>query len=181
MKFSFYIGWLHLLFAIVNILCMFLLDYHYLNYTILISSLILLGWVLNKDCILVEYEKFIECTYDKVEDKCDVLNKTNHKLQFHIDLWHHDWILLIIGISISLIRYRYQYNFFSLSRSRILNSILIGIFMICINLLFFLLFIPAVKYYNEYKNKKQLLMYITYFLVCIACSVNYLFIQEHHI
>ena len=174
MKFSNVITTLHYVFmAGINLLCMFLLDYHYLPYTIIMSVLIMFGWILNKDCFMLEYEHFIECSYEGIEDKCTLLDKSDHRLQLHIDLWNRGWIILMIGISLSFIRYRYQYNFFSISSSNVLTTILLISFFTSINLLFLLLFIPAINYYKTYKNKKQLFIYMTYFLMSIAFTLNY--------
>lgn len=179
MKFYNLVKNLHLSFAVINILCMLVVDYHYLNYCILISSLILLGWILNKSCFMGEYENFIHCSYDNTNESCKTINKNNRMLEFHIDVFTLEWSILIVGISISLIRMYYHYNFFSFSNDHVFNGVLLGSFVISINLLFILLLVPSINYYNQFKNKKIMVLYVTYFIISIVCSFNYFFIQDH--
>ena len=177
MKYASFFSLLHVILFNINLISIFLLDYKYLMYPILILSLLLFGWLLNKECIVSEYESFIECEYDKVEDTC---TKVNKGLDFSIsDLFNCTWIVTIIGLSICIVRYKYKYNFIE-TINPVFNKLLLSTGFIIYNLLFLLLFEPAIKYYIKYKNIKFLTLYMFFYIV-IICVTMYYFIKEHYL
>lgn len=175
MKYSRYFILLHSIIFNINLISIFLLDYKYLMYPILIISFIIFGWLVNKHCIISEYETFIECTYDKVEDTC---TKVNKGLKFCIsDLFNFTWIVTITGLIICIARYKYKFNFIEINNN-VFNKLLLSIGLVIYNLLFLALFEPAIKYYVKYKNIKFFILYILFYIVIIGVTIYY-FIQEH--
>jgi len=161
---------LHALFTVFFILCFFITDYAYLPYFILFSYLILIGWIINKNCFLHEYEDFISCIYDNEYNKCENLNKNVTKsLGFYLDKNYFQMILLILLLQI---RYYYNYNFITFNNP-LYKRILVSVFCLIFNILFFLILIPVVSYHKIYNDKKQLYLYIIYYLIIIIISYYY--------
>ena len=175
MKYSYYLSLMHDMFIIINIISLFLIDYRYLHYNIIINTLILCGWVLNKNCIVKEYERYVACAYDNDESKCTD-DYVDHSLYFHLDPLHSLWIGIMLIILFLIIRYRYKYNFIELSPY--FKKFTANVFLVLINVWFAMLLIPAIHYNQKYKNIKQLSIYSAFYGIVVVCSIYYLFVQN---
>lgn len=178
MKYSFYVTALHFLMAVFNVLSVIFLDYQYMIYVILLNSFVLLGWLLNKECFMKEYEMFVQCTYENDTTLCNECNK-NPRLHFHIDPFEKSWLFVIVLQTIAITRYVYKYNLITFDTTFMKTIFLdLGFATICILLLMLLL--PALHYHHTYKNKKQLYMYVVYTLVFFSIFIYY-FTQHRRI
>jgi len=168
---------MHDIFIIINLISVFLIDYKYLSYNIILNICILFGWILNKNCIAKEYERYVACTYDNDESKC-IDEEVDHSLYFYINPLGTEWIGVILFIIILSLRYRYKYNFINITNP-FFKTILLKILLVLINLWFACLLIPAINYNNKYNNIKQLTIYTTFYVIILVCSMYYIFIQVH--
>lgn len=159
-------------------LSLFLSDYNYLSYNIIVCILMLLGWLFNTECVLIEYEKYIERTYDKVKKEHNKCNKCTRSFTFHVsDRYKYKIYSPIIYILISLLRICFKYNFITF-QSPFYKSLMITVLMIVLLLLFIILLIPAIRYHNKYKNNKQMIIYLSFFIIIVCISFYYLLFQE---
>jgi len=164
-----YLG-LHNSFYILFGLSLITVDYIYLPYVIVTLSLILIGWIINYNCFLREYERFISCFFDNEYDQCNHLNKDMNKTGFEISRYLLEPATFVLILF--LIRYYYKYNVITFDNP-LYKRIIISIFILVLNILFLLLIIPVVNYYKIYNNKKQLYLYIIYYLIIIIVSYHY--------
>ena len=174
MKYSYYLFLIHNMFVVINIISLFIIDYRFLHYNIIINTLILCGWVLNKYCIVTEYERYVAREYDNDNDEHNCMD--DHSLHFHIDPFDKQWLGVILLMLCLILRYKYKYNFIELSS--FLKNFTECLFLILINVWFAMLLIPAIHYNQKYKNIKQLSMYCTFYIVLLVCSIYYLFVQN---
>ena len=179
MKYSDIIKFLHSCITIMLLISLFILDYKYLPYAILIPILIFLGWLFNSECVLLEYEKFIECTYEKNEKKCNSCNKLDRYFSFYIkEKYHYKIAILIIYVMFLLLRIIYKDNLITFESS-FYKRFLITLFTIFLNVLFLILIVPSIQYNEKYKNKKQFIIYIIFYIIIIVMSYYYYFVQNH--
>ena len=172
---------MHVLFVVIMVVALVLADYRYLSYIIIVSACIIVGWMLNKECVINEYDRFVECSYDNNDDKCKECNQHDQGFKVHLYIIskYKGWFLsFMIIILICILRIVYQYNFITFTTVAS-KSIILTLFMVIINLLFFILLIPAIQHYTRYQNVKQLTVYLVFFVTILSLSCYYCFIQSH--